>query len=177
MRPGQLGQQEGRADRRSALHRLVVAGAANPVAAPARWSWTGRGAIRRQSSTSPGVASGRCALHVPMRRRCSASACGPGCWPLPGNAVAPFALFVPVAGIASAALFLGETISGLEIAGSFAGVLRPPGQRLRAAPAGAQPAEPQALEVAVDVDTRSPVEISRPGAPCTWLPSASSCWI
>ncbi len=32
--------------------------------------------------------------------------------------VAPFALFVPVAGIASAALFLGEAITGVEIIGS-----------------------------------------------------------
>ena len=35
-------------------------------------------------------------------------------------------LFVPVAGIGSAAVFLGETISGIEIAGSvlvFAGLL------------------------------------------------------
>ncbi len=40
--------------------------------------------------------------------------------------VAPFALFVPVAGIASAALFLGEAITGVEIIGSvlvFAGLL------------------------------------------------------
>jgi O-acetylserine/cysteine efflux transporter len=40
--------------------------------------------------------------------------------------VAPFALFVPVAGIASAALFLGEAITGLEIIGSvlvFGGLL------------------------------------------------------
>jgi len=40
--------------------------------------------------------------------------------------VAPFALFVPVAGIASAALFLGEAITEVEIIGSvlvFAGLL------------------------------------------------------
>lgn len=40
--------------------------------------------------------------------------------------VAPFALFVPVAGIASAALFLGEAITGAEVIGSvlvFAGLL------------------------------------------------------
>lgn len=37
----------------------------------------------------------------------------------PANLVAPFSLLVPVAGIASAALLLGETISGLEIAGSL----------------------------------------------------------
>lgn len=40
--------------------------------------------------------------------------------------VAPFALFVPVAGIASAALFLGEAITGVEVIGSvlvFAGLL------------------------------------------------------
>lgn len=40
--------------------------------------------------------------------------------------VAPFALFVPVAGIAGAALFLGEGITGVEIVGSalvFAGLL------------------------------------------------------
>jgi O-acetylserine/cysteine efflux transporter len=40
--------------------------------------------------------------------------------------VAPFALFVPVAGIASAALFLGEGITGVEVIGSvlvFAGLL------------------------------------------------------
>jgi O-acetylserine/cysteine efflux transporter len=33
--------------------------------------------------------------------------------------VAPFTLLVPIFGIGSAALLLGETISGLEIAGSF----------------------------------------------------------
>jgi O-acetylserine/cysteine efflux transporter len=40
--------------------------------------------------------------------------------------VAPFALFVPVAGIASAAVFLGEAITGVEIIGSvlvFGGLL------------------------------------------------------
>lgn len=40
--------------------------------------------------------------------------------------VAPFALFVPVAGIASAALFLGEAITGVEVIGSvlvFGGLL------------------------------------------------------
>lgn len=37
----------------------------------------------------------------------------------PANLVAPFALFVPVAGIGSAALLLGEQISPLEIAGSL----------------------------------------------------------
>ncbi len=36
----------------------------------------------------------------------------------PASLVAPFALFVPVAGIGGAALLLGETIDGLEIAGS-----------------------------------------------------------
>ena len=44
----------------------------------------------------------------------------------PANRVAPFALLLPVAGIGSAALLLGETVSGLEIAGSllvFAGLL------------------------------------------------------
>lgn len=44
----------------------------------------------------------------------------------PANIVAPFSLLVPIAGIGSAALLLGETISGLEIAGSalvFAGLL------------------------------------------------------
>ena len=44
----------------------------------------------------------------------------------PANLVAPFALLIPVAGIGSAALLLGETVSGLEIAGSllvFAGLL------------------------------------------------------
>lgn len=44
----------------------------------------------------------------------------------PANMVAPFALFVPVAGIGSAALLLGETISSIEIIGSvlvFAGLM------------------------------------------------------
>ncbi len=36
----------------------------------------------------------------------------------PANLVAPFSLLVPIAGIGSAALLLGETISGLEVAGS-----------------------------------------------------------
>jgi O-acetylserine/cysteine efflux transporter len=36
----------------------------------------------------------------------------------PANAVAPFSLLVPVTGIGSAALLLGETVSALEIAGS-----------------------------------------------------------
>ena len=44
----------------------------------------------------------------------------------PASQVVPFALFVPVAGIASAALLLGEGITGVEIGGSllvFAGLL------------------------------------------------------
>ena len=44
----------------------------------------------------------------------------------PASQVVPFALFVPVAGIASAALLLGESITGVEIGGSllvFAGLL------------------------------------------------------
>ena len=44
----------------------------------------------------------------------------------PASQVAPFALFVPVAGIASAALFLGEQVSQIEVIGSvlvFAGLL------------------------------------------------------
>jgi O-acetylserine/cysteine efflux transporter len=44
----------------------------------------------------------------------------------PASQVAPFALFIPVAGLASAALLLGETVSAGEIAGSaivFAGLL------------------------------------------------------
>jgi O-acetylserine/cysteine efflux transporter len=44
----------------------------------------------------------------------------------PASQVAPFALSVPVAGIGSAALLLGEQITGIEIAGSvlvFAGLL------------------------------------------------------
>ena len=44
----------------------------------------------------------------------------------PASQVAPFALFIPVAGIGSAALLLGESISASEIAGSalvFAGLL------------------------------------------------------
>lgn len=44
----------------------------------------------------------------------------------PASQVAPFALFVPVFGIAAGALLLGETITQLEIAGSalvFAGLL------------------------------------------------------
>lgn len=56
---------------------------------------------------------------------------GYGLWSLllskyPANMVAPFSLLVPIAGIGSAALLLGERISGLEIAGSalvFAGLL------------------------------------------------------
>lgn len=44
----------------------------------------------------------------------------------PANVVAPFALFVPVAGIASAAIFLGESVTAPEITGSvlvFVGLL------------------------------------------------------
>lgn len=44
----------------------------------------------------------------------------------PAGLVAPFALLVPISGIAASALLLGETISGLEIAGSvlvFVGLL------------------------------------------------------
>lgn len=44
----------------------------------------------------------------------------------PASQVAPFALFIPVAGIATAALLLGESVSGIEIVGSmlvFAGLL------------------------------------------------------
>jgi O-acetylserine/cysteine efflux transporter len=44
----------------------------------------------------------------------------------PANIVAPFTLLVPIAGIGSAALLLGETISGIEVLGSvlvFAGLL------------------------------------------------------
>lgn len=44
----------------------------------------------------------------------------------PANVVAPFALLVPVAGIAASALLLGERISGIEVIGSalvFAGLL------------------------------------------------------
>lgn len=56
---------------------------------------------------------------------------GYGTWSLllsryPAGLVAPFALLVPISGIGGAALLLGETISGLEIAGSllvFAGLL------------------------------------------------------
>ncbi|WP_417307553.1 EamA family transporter [Devosia sp.] len=36
----------------------------------------------------------------------------------PASQVSPFMLFVPVAGIASAGLLLGETVTGIEIAGS-----------------------------------------------------------
>ena len=36
----------------------------------------------------------------------------------PASQVAPFALFIPVAGIGSAAMLLGERITGVEIAGS-----------------------------------------------------------
>ncbi len=56
---------------------------------------------------------------------------GYGTWSMllsryPAGLVAPFSLLVPIAGIGSAALLLGETISGIEIAGSlmvFAGLL------------------------------------------------------
>jgi O-acetylserine/cysteine efflux transporter len=44
----------------------------------------------------------------------------------PASVVSPFALLVPIAGIGSAALLLGETISGIEIVGSvlvFVGLL------------------------------------------------------
>jgi O-acetylserine/cysteine efflux transporter len=44
----------------------------------------------------------------------------------PASQVAPFALFIPVAGLASAAILLGETVTAGEIAGSllvFAGLL------------------------------------------------------
>lgn len=48
---------------------------------------------------------------------------GYGVWSMllshyPANLVAPFTLLVPIAGTASAALLLGEAVSGLEIAGS-----------------------------------------------------------
>lgn len=56
---------------------------------------------------------------------------GYGLWSLllsryPANTVAPFTLLVPIAGIGSAALLLGETISGIEVLGSvlvFAGLM------------------------------------------------------
>jgi O-acetylserine/cysteine efflux transporter len=56
---------------------------------------------------------------------------GYGLWSLllsryPANVVAPFTLLVPVTGIGSAALLLGESISGMEVLGSvlvFAGLL------------------------------------------------------
>lgn len=56
---------------------------------------------------------------------------GYGTWSIllsryPAGLVAPFSLLVPIAGIGSAALLLGEAISGIEIAGSvlvFAGLL------------------------------------------------------
>ena len=56
---------------------------------------------------------------------------GFGCWAwllsrYPASQVAPFALFVPVAGIRSAALLLGEQVSMIEVAGSglvFAGLV------------------------------------------------------
>jgi O-acetylserine/cysteine efflux transporter len=56
---------------------------------------------------------------------------GYGLWSLllsryPANIVAPFTLLVPITGIGSAALLLGETISGIEVFGSglvFAGLL------------------------------------------------------
>jgi len=44
----------------------------------------------------------------------------------PAGVVAPFSLLVPIAGIGSAALLLGERVSGIEVAGSalvFAGLL------------------------------------------------------
>jgi len=56
---------------------------------------------------------------------------GYGAWSVllkryPANLVAPFTLLVPIAGIGSAALLLGETISGIEVVGSvlvFGGLL------------------------------------------------------
>ena len=56
---------------------------------------------------------------------------GYGAWSVlfgryPASTVAPFTLLVPIAGIGSAALVLGETISGIEVVGSalvFAGLL------------------------------------------------------
>lgn len=56
---------------------------------------------------------------------------GYGLWSLllsryPANVVAPFTLLVPVTGIGSAALLLGESISGMEVVGSalvFSGLL------------------------------------------------------
>ena len=56
---------------------------------------------------------------------------GYGTWSMllsryPAGLVAPFSLLVPIAGIGSAALLLGEAISGIEVAGSvlvFAGLL------------------------------------------------------
>lgn len=48
---------------------------------------------------------------------------GYGAWSVllqryPANLVAPFTLLVPIAGVGSAALLLGETISGVEVVGS-----------------------------------------------------------
>ncbi len=56
---------------------------------------------------------------------------GYGAWSVllkryPANLVAPFTLLVPIAGIGSAAMLLGETISGIEVVGSvlvFGGLL------------------------------------------------------
>ena len=56
---------------------------------------------------------------------------GYGAWSMllsryPANLVAPFTLLVPIAGIGSAALLLGETVSGIEVLGSvlvFGGLL------------------------------------------------------
>lgn len=56
---------------------------------------------------------------------------GYGVWSMllsryPAGLVAPFSLLVPIAGMGSAALLLGETVTGIEIAGSvlvFAGLL------------------------------------------------------
>lgn len=85
-----------------------------------------------------------------------ATAFGYGSWTWllsrhPASRVAPFALFVPVAGIGSAWLFLGERPSGLELSGAavvlcglglVSAALRP-GRRLRPRPAAvARPPHP-----------------------------------
>ena len=55
----------------------------------------------------------------------------------PTALISPFALLIPVSGLASGALFLGESLAPVQFAGVGAGVRRPRLQRLRIAAAGA----------------------------------------
>ena len=105
---------------------LVGAGAADPAAAWLAAAATGRAPSRWRIAADNQARIGSIAF---MSYAATLFGFGAWAWLLsryPASQVAPFALFVPVAGIASGALLLGEGISGIEIAGSvlvFAGLL------------------------------------------------------